>query len=177
MHEIESESSGKIRTSISFDSDDWWPPIMYWDAWNLKQNILANSNGHIFWLECPIAANNVSRRVKFKTEDLGKSERLYLDSDVQLPPIMYWDAWDWKLNLWKIQTSISFDSDGWLSSKIYWDTWNWKWNLWANLNVHIFSLECMIDARNVSRRLIFKAETLGKFECPFHLTWMSDGLP
>ena len=65
---IENGSSLEIQTIITFYSDVRLSPVVYRDAQNLEQRLLANSNDNNLLLGCPIESRNISRCLKLKTE-------------------------------------------------------------------------------------------------------------
>ena len=65
---IENGSSLEIQTIITFYSDARLSPVVYRDAQNLEQMLLANSNDNNLLLGCSIESRNILRCLKLKTE-------------------------------------------------------------------------------------------------------------
>jgi len=57
---IKNGRTEQIQIAITFYSDFWLSPVIYWDAWNSNQNLHANSNDNNFLIECPIESRNIS---------------------------------------------------------------------------------------------------------------------
>ena len=145
---LDNGSSWEIQMAITFHSDVWFTCIIFQDPRNLTRRLSANSNGHKFWLECMIDANDISWRSKL-------------------------DNWSSR----EIQIAITFHSDVWFTCIIYRDLLNWPWKLSANSNGHNFWLECMIESRNITRRSKLNVDALSKFERQYLFTRMSDWVP
>ena len=109
--------------TITFDSDVRFWSIIYWYDWNWTWELLTNSNSHNFWLGCPIQTHIISRLLKINN---GSSR--------------------------EIQMVISFLLDVRFRLILYRDARNKTWKHKANSNDHNFSLGCLIQAHNISRR-------------------------
>ena len=116
-------SSWEIQMAITFHSDVRFTCIIYRDPRNWIRKLSANLNGHNFWVKCMIDAHDISRRSKLNNRSFRE-----------------------------IQMAITFQSDVRFTCIIYRVTQNWTRKLSANTNGHKFSLECMIDAYDISRR-------------------------
>jgi len=131
-----------IQLFITFHTDVRFTCIIYRDPRNWAMKLSANSNGHNFWLECMIDANDISRRTKLND---GSSR--------------------------EIQMGINFRSDVRFMCIIYRYHRNSTGKLSANSNVYNFWLECMIEAHDISRRtkLINGSSRVIQMSITFHL--------
>ena len=96
-------------------------PVIYRVARNWKQNLWAKSNDNNYLLECPIEYRNIET-VEIENKSFEQ-----------------------------IQTTITFYSDVQLGPVTYRDAPNWKQKLWANWNDNYFILGCPNESRNISR--------------------------
>ena len=71
-HSIKIGSPRKIETTTTFDWDSWLGSIIYRNTWNQTRKPWEISNGHNFWLGCPIDSQNISQCSKLNKEVLGK---------------------------------------------------------------------------------------------------------
>jgi len=121
---LNNRSTREIQMIITFHSDAWFRHIIYRNAQNWTRKILANSNGHKFWLGCMCDTHDILRRSKMN----NRSSR-------------------------EIQMVITFHSDVRFRLIIYRDAWIWTRKLSTDSNDHNFWLGCMIVANDTSRRL------------------------
>jgi len=129
--------SREIQMVIAFHSDVRFKSIIYRDARNSTRKLLANSNGHNFWLGWMCEAHDISRRWKMNNG-----------------------------GFWEIQMVITFHSDVRLRCILYWDARNWTQKLSRNSNGHNISLGCPIEVHNISRSSKLNTEVLGKIKRP-----------
>jgi len=115
--------SREIQMAITSNSDVRFTHLIYRDPRNWTGKLSANPNGHNFWLESMIDADNISRRSKLN----NRSSR-------------------------EIEMAITFHSDVRFTCIIYQDPQSWTRKLSANSNSHNLWLKCMIDAHYISRR-------------------------
>jgi len=77
-------SSREIQMAITFHSDVWFTCIIFQDPRNLTRRLSANSNGHKFWLECMIDANDISWRSKLNN---------WSSREIQIAITFHLDVW------------------------------------------------------------------------------------
>jgi len=112
---------------ITYHSDVRFTNIIYRHARNWIRKLMANSNGHILWLEFMIDAHYISRLSKLNT---GSSR--------------------------EIQMAITFHSNVRFVCIIYRDPRNWTLKLSKKSKGHNFWHECMIDTHDISGHSKFK---------------------
>jgi len=120
--QMNNRSSREIQKVKNFHSDVRFRRIIYRDARNWTRKLLANSNGHNFWLGCMIDTHDTSRHSK-----------------------MNYGCYQ------EIQMVINFHSDIRFRRIIYRDARNSTRKIFANSNGHNFWLGCMIEAHDISR--------------------------
>ena len=119
-----------------------------------QRKLWRNSNGHNFWLGCPIQALHISRCSKLNNGSYEEIQMVItLHSDVGFRHITYWDAQNWTmkpLEIFKWSKLFPRISDSGASHIEMHEIEQRK--LWRNSNGHNFSLGCPIQVYHISRR-------------------------